>query len=1250
MKSSTPPARRLSLDLATKALKLAVIISCFAGASSPAATSIVAWGNNNNFQCNVPTGLTAVNALAAGTIHSLAIRPDGTVAAWGDNLFGQTNVTGLASVAAIAGGDTFTMALLSNGTVVVRGTQVAPPVGLSNVTAIAAGWHHCLALKQDGTVVSWGDTNSVPAGLSNVIAIAAGDGHSLALLKDRSVRAWGDSSFGKTTVPATATNVAAIVAGKDHCLALRINGSVVAWGNNSNGQGVVPAGLVNVVGIGAGAFHNVALRLNGTLTAWGSSLYNQTNVPTYPGFFRVTAGGYHNLASLGDGAPGITVQPASQSVPIANDATFFVMAAGAQPMAYQWRFNGTNVAGATNSTLTIANIQTNNGGAYSVLITNLNGGTVSADAILIPAFDPPNITIQPQNVTRSCGETAVLTVTAQGLKPFSYQWQFEGSPVAGATRSILQLANVTPAQAGNYTVVVTNTVGVTTSTVAQVSVTVDPPLITSPLTKTGRQGHFLSYTIHAQHNPTKFAAPALPFGLSLNPDTGVISGIPQEVGTFLADITAINACTSQTETLTFVIDSGAPVITSPTTANATESANFNYQIVATESPTLYFAENLPLGLILDPVTGKISGAPVFGGTKTAVISAANAYGTNSVPLAFTIAYRLISDLSITDVAASYSTPYLLDFEFALRDNLDPNLGDSVAFSREDVTNLIVTATEDGVPVSPTETGARLILGSPKQLKVNLVLDFTASLADLGNGDADFDGISDAIEGIVSGAQRFVNDQPHDALIGAYEFHREDQDPQQVVPLTTDKRLLNDSIEGIWTNYVKNFSASSRCWDALGAAITGLGATNKDERKYIVFVSDGSDESSALTITNVIEQALAAGVKIYCIGFAGSEGQINTDALTNITTQTHGHYYEALTSSDLPKQFGQVSKDLSSLFSLRWATLKRAGTNQPTFIIKYGTLMATAVTKIKLPDIVEVDDTTNPPIVKVTKTNLVFIPPYVPTEHAGSVSLGSLKLATNGGLPNTLITLRSAYTPRFIRQIRIHYRANWPVTAMLAPTNFPGGVDILYNWTMTETNDGAGGKWLLLSSAYPQSVSNSIPFAAFGDLVYFNFEDNINPASAFSLMEVDNTLPTYSGGQSFVFQNTNAFVTVYTNLPLGTPIPWLMSHGINNNFAAAELLDPDGDGMLTWQEYRANTDPQNANSRLVVRAISSDVFGRNEITFSSAPNRQYRLESTSDLSTWETVEDNIPGTGGDITVVDHRYIPLVPAVFYRVLVY
>jgi len=108
----------------------------------------------------------------------------------------------------------------------------------------------------------------------------------------------------------------------------------------------------------------------------------------------------------------------------------------------------------------------------------------------------------------------------------------------------------------------------------------------------------------------------------------------------------------------------------------------------------------------------------------------------------------------------------------------------------------------------------------------------------------------------------------------------------------------------------------------------------------------------------------------------------------------------------------------------------------------------------------------------------------------------LRLAANAQVLADSVTLRATYVPRYIRQLRIHYRANWPCVTSIQSTN---AGEILAGWSMTETNDGAGGKWLLLSSPNPQNLATSIPFAALGNLVQFSMGDMLYSSNAFSFI-------------------------------------------------------------------------------------------------------------------------------------------------------
>jgi hypothetical protein len=191
--------------------------------------------------------------------------------------------------------------------------------------------------------------------------------------------------------------------------------------------------------------------------------------------------------------PSITLQPSNQTVLVGNTASFMVAASGSAPLSYQWQFNGTNRDGATAETLSLTNVQPTHAGSYAVTVANSAGSVTSAVATLtLLAAGPPIITAQPVNQTVLAGETATFSVAASGSAPLSYQWQFNGTNLDGATAETLSLTNVQSKQAGSYWVTVTNEVGITNSAVATLTVIQHLSLL-APRTTTNKTFAFTLY-------------------------------------------------------------------------------------------------------------------------------------------------------------------------------------------------------------------------------------------------------------------------------------------------------------------------------------------------------------------------------------------------------------------------------------------------------------------------------------------------------------------------------------------------------------------------------------------------------------------------------------------------------------------------------------------------------------------------------------------------------------------------------------
>ena len=178
--------------------------------------------------------------------------------------------------------------------------------------------------------------------------------------------------------------------------------------------------------------------------------------------------------------PSITQQPVNVITSVWVTVTFSVTATGTSPLRYQWRFNTTNIlAGATNATLTLANVQTTNAGNYSVVVTNVVGSVTSSN-VLLTVYVPPIITQQPLNVTTNVGGSATFSVTVSNIStvPLSYQWWFNLTNIlAGATNASLTLTNVQTTNAGTYTVVVTNLADGVTSSNAVLTVNNTAPIV-----------------------------------------------------------------------------------------------------------------------------------------------------------------------------------------------------------------------------------------------------------------------------------------------------------------------------------------------------------------------------------------------------------------------------------------------------------------------------------------------------------------------------------------------------------------------------------------------------------------------------------------------------------------------------------------------------------------------------------------------------------------------------------------------------
>lgn len=347
--------------------------------------------------------------------------------------------------------------LQADGTLVGFSDTVAPPDGLdvSNIVAVSGTSSHVLALRADETLVGWGDVTP-PAGLRNVVAIGSGGTGNLAVKSDGTVVAWASPGFSAPTLPAGLNNVVSVAAGDYSAVyvALRQDGTLVQWGSGVLNQ--TPAGLTNVTKVAVGLSECVAVKADGTVVEWGN---NFTRAPA------AVLDAVDASAGLKDG---LAVNLDGSLVPW---GTFQASAASVYPTATLSQV----VTAATNSNASTALVTAQ----APVILTQLAGGSFST------------------------GARVMLSVSAAAAPLPTYQWRKDGAlladggEISGSATAQLTITGAQPADSGNYTVTISNSLGSVASAAAAVKVGTPPAITQRPLSQRVAAGATATFTVAA---------------------------------------------------------------------------------------------------------------------------------------------------------------------------------------------------------------------------------------------------------------------------------------------------------------------------------------------------------------------------------------------------------------------------------------------------------------------------------------------------------------------------------------------------------------------------------------------------------------------------------------------------------------------------------------------------------------------------------------------------------------------------------
>ncbi len=404
-----------------------------------------------------------------------------------------------------------------NGTNITGATSST--LNLTSVDNLDAGTYTCYIANSCGNITTTGVTLTVNATTAITTqpvgnTYCEGSNISLSLVATGSglTYQWkrnGTNVTGATSATYSVT-ASTLNAGTYTCVVTGACGSVtsnsaniVVNANTTITQQPVSANLcdggsINLSVTATGTNVTYQWKLNGSnITGATSATYSATASTSTSGTYTCVVSGTcgsvtSNSATITVGS-GITIsnQPVGNTYCTGDNISLSVTASGTN-LNYQWQLNGSNITGATSATYTTT-ASTSNAGNYTCVITGDCGSETTSTAV-VTVNEGTTITQQPQSESICEGNNITFSIITSGVGD-TYQWQFNGSNIAGATQAFYSINGISASNAGNYTCVITSSCGNITSNVAVLTINTTPTITTQPVSIDANEGDNVSFTV-----------------------------------------------------------------------------------------------------------------------------------------------------------------------------------------------------------------------------------------------------------------------------------------------------------------------------------------------------------------------------------------------------------------------------------------------------------------------------------------------------------------------------------------------------------------------------------------------------------------------------------------------------------------------------------------------------------------------------------------------------------------------------------